>query len=98
MPDESSNIERVQFKSDEEALRFLKGRADDIASVGIPVNGPVSVLHKGQTLGPFHEIGMIVCMVSGDIHLFRPPRAELILNDGFLSRMRIKVKLMVGQS
>lgn len=76
----------------------MKARADDIASVGIPVSGPVSVLHRGQTLGPFQGMGMIVFMVSGDIHLLRPSRAELILNDGFLNRMRIKISLLVAES
>src|ERR1700730_6651871 len=86
MADEPSNIGHFNFESDEDALRFLKERADDIANVAIPVGGPVAVMHKGQTLGPFHGMGMIVFMVSGDIHLLRPPRAELILNDGFLRR------------
>jgi hypothetical protein len=95
---DDSNIERVHFESDEEALQFLKARADDIASVAIPVGGPVSVLHKGKTLGPYPGIGMIVFMVSGDIHLLRPNRAELILNDGFLTRMRIQIKLLVAES
>lgn len=98
MADEQPNIGKFHFESDEEALRFLKARADDIASVGIPVNGPVSILHRGQTLGPFQGIGMIVFMVSGDIHLLRPSRAELILNDGFLNRMRIKISLLVAES
>jgi len=90
-------IERIQFTSDEDALNFLKGRADDIAQVAIPVGGPVTVLHKGQLLGPFPGIGMIVFMVSGDIHLFQPSRAEVILNDGFLNRMRIKISLLEGK-
>lgn len=98
MAEEPPNIERVSFHSDDEALRYLKDRADDIASVGIPVNGPVGVLHKGKMLGPFPEVGMIVFMVSGDIHLFRPPRAEVILNDGFLHRMRIRIQLLVGKA
>ncbi|MBY0525130.1 MAG: hypothetical protein K2R98_17120 [Gemmataceae bacterium] len=87
-------IGHLHFDSDEDALRHLKERADDIAQVAIPVGGPVSVLHKGQTLGPYPGIGMIVFMVSGDIHLLRPPRAELILNDGFLHRMRIQIRLL----
>jgi hypothetical protein len=97
MADES-NIEHVHFESDEEALQFLKTRADDIASVAIPVGGPVSVVHKGKTLGPYAGIGMIVFMVSGDIHLLRPNRAELILNEGFLFRMRIQIKLLTPES
>jgi hypothetical protein len=97
MADEASNIGHFHFESDEEALRFLKERADDIATVAIPVGGPVAVLHKGQTLGPFHGIGMIVFMVSGDIHLVRPSRAELIVNDGFLTRMRVKISLLEGE-
>jgi hypothetical protein len=97
MPNDPSNIGHFQFENDEEALRFLKERADDIASVAIPVGGPVAVLHEGKTLGPFHGVGMIVFMVTGDIHLFRPSRAELILNDGFLTRMRIKISLLEGQ-
>jgi len=96
MADEPSNIEHHHFDSDEAALRFLKERADDIANVAIPVGGPVAVLHKGQTLGPFQGMGMIVFMVSGDIHLLQPSRAELILNDGFLTRMRIKISLLEG--
>jgi len=95
--DDETNIGRVHFESDEEALHFLKSRADDIAQVAIPVGGPVTVLHKGQSLGPFTGIGMIVFMVSGDIHLLHPSRAELILNDGFLHRMRIKISLLEGQ-
>src|SRR5271155_201365 len=97
MADDPSNIEHFHFESDEDALRFLKERADDIANVGIPVGGPVAVLHKGKTLGPFHGIGMIVFMVNGDIHLLKPSRAELILNDGFLTRMRIRISLLTGE-
>lgn len=98
MADEQPNIGQFHFEADEDALRYLKARADDIASVAIPVGGPVSVLHKGQTLGPYQGMGMIVFMVSGDIHLLRPSRAELILNDGFLNRMRIKISLLVAES
>jgi hypothetical protein len=94
MADEGSNIEHVHFESDEDALQYLKARADDIVQVGIPINGPVTILHKGQEIGPIHGIGMVVSMVSGDIHLFRPGRAELILNDGFLHRMRIRISLL----
>jgi hypothetical protein len=92
------NIERIQFVTDEHALSYLKDRVDDIAQVAIPVGGPVTVLHKGQSLGPYYGIGMIVFMVSGDIHLFQPSRAELILNDGFLNRMRIKISLLEGNA
>ena len=98
MADDTPNLGQFHFESDEDALRFLKERADDIASVAIPVGGPVSVRHKGQTLGPYSGMGMIVFMVSGDIHLLRPSRAELILNDGFLLRMRITVRLLVADS
>ena len=48
-------------------------------------------------LGPYPGIGMIVFMVSGEIHLLRPPRAELILNDCFLYRMIIPIRLLEGQ-
>jgi len=96
MADEPPKIGHFQFESDEDAIRFLKERGDDIAKVAIPVGGPVSVLHKEQSFGPFHGIGMIVFMVSGDIHLLRPSRAEVILNDGFLIRMRIKISLLDG--
>ncbi len=95
---DDANIEHVHFESDDQALQFLKQRADDIASVAIPVGGPVTVKHKGKLLGPYAGIGMIVFMVSGDIHLLRPERAELILNDGFLTRMRVQIKLMVAES
>jgi hypothetical protein len=94
MADEDPNIE--QFHTDEEALHFLKARADDIAWVGIPVVGPVSVLQWDQMLGPYQGMGMIVFMVSGDTHLMRPSRADLILNDGFLDRMRIKINLLMA--
>lgn len=98
MADEGSNVEHVHFDSDEDALRFLKSKADDILQVGIPISGPLEVRHQGKTIGPIHGIGMIVFMVSGDIHLFRPSRAEVILNDGFLTRMRIRIALLEGQS
>lgn len=94
---DETNIGHHHFDSDEEALQFLKERADDIAQVAIPVGGPVTVLHNSQHLGPYPGIGMIVFMVSGDIHLLRPPRAELILNDGFLHRMRIHIRLLEGE-
>jgi hypothetical protein len=94
---EDPNIERVHFASDEAALSYLKDRVDDIAQVAIPVGGQVTVLHKGQLLGPFQGIGMIVFMVSGDIHLFQPSRGEMILNDGFLQRMRIRIHLLEGK-
>jgi hypothetical protein len=96
LPDEP--IGSLHFESDEEALEFLKGRADDIADVAIPVGGPVMILHQGKHLGPFTSIGMIVFMVSGDIHLLHPSRAELILNDGFLHRLRIRIRFLEGQS
>jgi len=95
---DEENIEHLHFDSDEDALAHLKGRADDIAQVAIPVGGPVTVLHKGRPLGPYEGIAMIVFMVSGDIHLFRPSRAELILNDGFLNRMRIKISVLEAKS
>jgi hypothetical protein len=97
MTDDQSPIEHLPFDSNEDALRFLKERADDIANVAIPIGGPVAVLHKGKTLGPYAGIGMIVFMVSGDIHLLKPSRAELTFNDGFLARMRIRISLLTGE-
>lgn len=96
MPDDPEGS--LHFEIDEEALEFLKGRADDIADVAIPVGGPLMVLHQGKQLGPFTNVGMIVFMVSGDIHLLHPSRAELILNDGFLLRMRIRIRFLEGRS
>jgi hypothetical protein len=97
MADEPSPIDHVHFDRDEDALLFLKNRSDDIANVAIPIGGPVAVLHRGSTLGPFSDIGMVVFMVSGDIHLLKPSRAELILNDKFLTRMRISINLLTGE-
>ncbi len=98
MADDDPSFGQVHFESDAAALQFLKDRADDIAQVAIPVGGPVVVQHQSRTLGPFKGIGMIVFMVSGDIHLLHPSRAELILNDGFLHRMRIRIRLLEGSS
>src|SRR5258707_266560 len=97
MADERSNIGHFHFENDEEALQFPKSRADDIAEVAIPVGGPVTVL---PTASPSDRTTESACvfMMSGDIHLLRSTRAELILNDGFLNRMWVQIGLLEGQS
>lgn len=87
--------EAFNFGSIEEVLRYIQERSDDIEKVQIPQMPTVSITHPKN---PHHEIrlaaGMIVRMVSGSFEVLSKDQAELVLNDGILTRMKIKIELM----
>ena len=90
MSDESPIVE--DFGNSENLLKFFKDRADDIESVSITPGPIVTIKHMGQSYGNVSGVGMIVNMTDKR-RLIKREDAELLLNDGLLNRLRIKIEL-----
>jgi hypothetical protein len=97
MADDASYIE--QFGDSEELLAFLKEKSDDIEKAVIPQN-PTLVIVDKQTRTALMEIevGMVLHMSNGHCKYIGPHDAEILLNDGILNRMRIRIELYRGHN
>lgn len=80
------------FGNSENLLKFFKDRADDIESVSITPGPTVTITHMGQPYGNISGVGMIVNMTDKR-RLIKREDAELLLNDGLLNRLRIRIEL-----
>jgi hypothetical protein len=96
MADEPTYIE--QFRDSKELLAFLKEKSDDIEKAVIPQNPTLVIVDKEQRT-PIMEIavGMVLHMANGHCKYIGPHDAEILLNDGILNRMRIRIELYRGQ-
>ena len=91
MADDSPQLE--DFGSGEALVDFFRHRVEDIESVSITPGPQVAIRGPGGIrIGPIDGVGMIVNM-SDKRRLIKKEDAELLLNDGLLSRLKIKIKL-----
>ena len=76
-------------------LRYFQERSDDITKVVIPQHPYIELAGKsGERTNV--EAGLIIHLLNGDLKIV-PNRqdAEAILNDGILTRMKIRIELGV---
>lgn len=73
-------------------LRYFKEKSDDIEKVVIPQMPEIDVTRDGQFLRRYDNVGMMVYSLGGRFFL-TVEDAEMLLNDGILSRMRIRIEL-----
>jgi hypothetical protein len=71
-------------------LRHIQERSDDIEKVIIPQTEHVSI--GGTIPAPFPP-GIIICLINGEQWGISKEDAEIILNDGILNRMKIKIQI-----
>ena len=86
--------EERSFGSSEAVLRFIQERSEDIEKAVIP-QFPTIVLSDGGEPEE-REAGLVLHMLDGYMTILHPKDAELVLNDGILTRMRIKIELYRG--
>ena len=82
--------EMESFGSSAELLKFCQERSEDIERVEILSPGTV-VTYKGQPVAPLPDFSLMVHMMDKR-RLVNREFAEILLNDGILNRMRIKVE------
>lgn len=82
-----------RFANSAELLRFLQERAEDIERVEIPLFHPVTIT-DGHQKRHVANVGMLLHMINGDRPYIHIQDAELLLNDGILNRMKIKISLL----
>jgi hypothetical protein len=88
MPDES----RVtNFGSSEKLLAFIKERSDDIEKVVILPPG-TWVMEGARHVETLQEFQMMLCLVNNQRKVIGQTDAELLLNDGLLTRMNIHIE------
>ncbi|MDB5344243.1 MAG: hypothetical protein JWP89_2620 [Schlesneria sp.] len=80
------------FGGSEQLLAFIKERSDDIEKVVIPQMANLAITRSGIPVAETDKVGMIIHMISHRF-LIVPSDAELLLNDGILNRMNIKIEL-----
>jgi hypothetical protein len=87
-------LEEQRFHNSDEVLRFVQERSDDIEKVVIPQHPFISVFDpKNPVEATEVPAGMVLHLIGDDFRIIHPKDAELILNDGILNRMRIKIEL-----
>jgi hypothetical protein len=87
-------LEEDDFGSSESVLRDIQERSDDIEKAVIPQSSVITVYDPNNHLDAEEvEAGMFRHMVEGNLKIVHPKDAELILNDGILNRMKIKIEL-----
>jgi hypothetical protein len=83
------------FGSSAALLEFLKEKSDDIERALIPQFPTLAVTKHGQPIMEL-PVGMVLHMFDGHRKFITPVDAEMLLNDGILNRMRIKIELYRG--
>jgi methyl coenzyme M reductase subunit D len=89
MPD----VTRNSFNTPEELLSHLKSRADDIDLVVIHPPGCTITRDGIIYSGPFPSFAMEFKHSDGKNVLIFGEQIEMVLNDGILNRLRIKIEL-----
>jgi hypothetical protein len=81
------------FGSSEALLAYIKELSDDIERVIILPPG-AGIRVKGQLVGSIQEFQMMLCLVGDQRQVIGQLDAELLLNDGILSRMKLRIEFM----
>lgn len=79
------------FGSSEALLAHIKEKSDDIEKAVIPTS-PVQITTPGEP-DRFMRVGMLLHLVGRQPALISREDAEVVLNDGILNRMRIKIEI-----
>jgi hypothetical protein len=88
------------FGNSESLLRFVQEKSDDITKAVIHCTDLLRMtLPDGRVIGPIStkNIGMVLYMIGDQGEqpvLVGKPDATVILNDGILNRMRIKIDVI----
>jgi hypothetical protein len=86
-------FEQQDFGAIENVLRFIQERSDDIERVVIPQTASIRDKKTGEVIP---DVGLIVWWTDGTKSLVFREAAELVLNDGILNRMKIRIELRSG--
>lgn len=81
------------FGSSEKLLAYLKERSDDLEKVVICPPG-AALSYAGRPVYIFPEFSMMFYFVNEGRLLIKQTDTEIVLNDGILNRMKIKIELM----
>ena len=85
-------FEEQNFGSSEAVLQFIREKSEDIEKAVIPVGARVFI--RGRGVEPTMMVtGMILYMLNGHLKVLNPADAELVLNDGILNRMHVRIEL-----
>ena len=82
-----------EFGSSEALLKDIQERADDLEKAVIPCGPTQYLMDRGQVQSIQRDVGMILYFCNGERFILCRKDAELALNDGIFTRMRIKVEL-----
>jgi hypothetical protein len=82
----------TNFGTSEKLLQYLREHSDDIEKAVIPQMESLTLMNAGQSEGAV-EVGMVLHMVEDRMIFLTPTDAEILLNDGILNRMEIKIEL-----
>lgn len=87
--------ESTDFGSTENVLRHIKERADDLLEAVIPLTPAVRIEPEETYPGlAMRNVGLILRYLDGSQSLIHKDAAELVLNDGILNRMKVKIRLV----
>lgn len=86
--------EDFQFASQEELMRKLKSRIDDVESVVLPIAGTIQITNKaGRPARQMTGVGGQIKYIGGDSSLIHLEDMQAMINDGVFHRMGIKISL-----
>ena len=95
MSDEPTRFQ--DFGDSATLLAYIKERSDDLEKAVIPQMQFVTLTGKDGIVANI-ETGMILHLSDGHNKLLTPTDAEIVLNDGILNRMRIRIELFRGNA
>lgn len=81
------------FGSSEELLRYIQEKSDDIERVVIIPPGAV-VTYMGVPQAPIEEFKAMLYLCNGERKVIGTTDAEILLNDGILNRMKLKIEFL----
>ena len=88
------DVTDLEFGGSEGVLRYIQEKSDDIEAVVIPQFHVGHIPATGNSPGvDIEDVGLVLHMVNGNQQLVQKQDAEVVLNDGILNRMRIKIYL-----
>jgi hypothetical protein len=92
----SANFNVMNFGSSEKLLRFVQEKSDDIEKAVVYCHDRIEITLPGRMpqVCPTANIGMILYFpTSGPIAITKGD-AALVLNDGILNRMGIRIEIV----
>ena len=95
MSDEQARL--YDFGDSDGVLAYIKERSDDIEKAVIPQMRSIDLVGKDGVVANI-EAGLILHLCDGHKQFVTPVDAEIVLNDGILNRMRIRIELFRGKT